>query len=237
MSRLGSKSRTLAGLALPIALILTATVAATVARHDEKNRGMAALGEIAALNGASHAMQTLSYAMTSVLAYDDTTEAGRNAPIAFRDGLTSVDRSLNAATTASPDDRPAVAELKRRFELLRPRAQDIFLIDNTLPGLTLGASLDRAQLEQLATAARATAEIVTELHGLAEDAQSSSRAIQKRLADEARRTLDPRDAWVLAVGLAGLIGLWLRRSRGRLEPGAASRPEETPSSERQPAVD
>jgi hypothetical protein len=113
----------------------------------------------------------------SLLEYDDNTQAGRDAPILFRDAVRAAKESMDEAARLVPENAARLKELKSRFEVLAEEAEIPLSIGNTTPGLTRGASLTKTELGQLASGARLAAETDVQMRSLAQDVSALDAAL------------------------------------------------------------
>src|SRR5271166_1180700 len=156
------------------------------------------------LERASQAILTAPYAVLSLLEYDDNTQAGRDAPVVFRDAVRTAKRSLDEAAGLIPDDAVRIEELKARFEILAEEAELPLSIGNATPGLTRGDSLTKTELGQLASGARLAAETDVQMRSLAQDVSALDAALVETNSRAAAGLEARSDAAMLALAAIGL---------------------------------
>jgi hypothetical protein len=159
---------------------------------------------------------TVRYAVLSILEYDDSIDAGRDAPVLFRDAVREArSSSLDEAMRLAPDQSGRIGDFRKRFEPLVETAQAALAIGNQTPGLTSGAELSPADLVKMADGARMAAPVDTELQLLARDLSDFDHA----LADKNSRTgaqLEARlDTAILIMAAAGFAASAYFRISGR----------------------
>ena len=131
----------------------------------------------AALNRASHAILMAPYAVLSILEFDDNTDAGRNAPVAFRDAVREAKSGLSEAKRLTPERSAEIGRFGDRFEAMLETAEAALAIGNRTPGLTSGADLSAADLVQLEAGARLAAEADSQSKAIAQDVSDFDRAL------------------------------------------------------------
>jgi hypothetical protein len=211
--------RSVAG--LPLAAAFVALALAGIALHAIETRQMDTLSQrslaAASLARASHAVEMAPYAVLSILEYDDSIEAGRQAPVVFLDAVREARSSLDEAAQLAPDKAAQIQNFKRRFEELAEKASPALAIGNTTPGLTRGAALSSSDLAQLASGAQLAAEPDAELQSLARDLSDFAQALAKGGAETAASLQNEFDVALLIVASAGLAALVRARLSGRRE--------------------
>ena len=206
---------------LPLATAFVVLALAEIALHTIEKREMDALSErslaAASLARASHAVGMTPYAVLSILEYDDSIEAGRQAPVVFLDAVREARISLNEAAQHAPDHSAQIQDFKSRFEELAEKANTALAIGNTTPGLTRGAALSSSDLAQLASGAQMAAEPDAELQSLARDLLDFAQALAKGGAGTAALLQNELDVALLILVAAGLAALVRARLSGRRE--------------------
>ena len=206
---------------LPLAAAFVALALAGIALHAIEKRQMDTLSlrglATASLARASHAVAMAPYAVLSILEYDDSIEAGRQAPVVFLDAMREARSSLDEAAQLAPDKAAQIQDFKSRFEALAEKANPALAIGNTTPGLTRGAALSSADLAQLASGAQLAAEPDAELQSLARDLSDFAQALAKGGAETAARLQNEFDVALLILVAAGLAALVRARLSGRRE--------------------
>jgi len=107
---------------------------------------------------ASQAVVTAPYAVLSLLEYDDSKEARRQAPILFLDAAREPKRALDEAMLLAPGKPAQIDGFRTRFEDLLEKAPGPLAIGDATPGLTRGSDLTAADIAELASGARLAAE-------------------------------------------------------------------------------
>jgi hypothetical protein len=157
------------------------------------------------LERASQAILTTPYAVLSLLEYDDNTQAGRDAPILFRDAVRDAKESMDEAARLIPDNAAQIKELKSRFEVLAGEAEVPLSIGNATPGLTRGASLTKTELGQLASGARLAAETDVQMRSLARDVSALDAALVEANSRAAAGLEATSDAAILTMAGIGIV--------------------------------
>jgi hypothetical protein len=157
------------------------------------------------LERASQAILTTPYAVLILLEYDDNTQAGRDAPILFRDAVRAAKESMDEAARLVPENAARLKELKSRFEVLAEEAEIPPSIGNTTPGLTRGASLTKTELGQLASGARLAAETDVQMRSLAQDVSALDAALVEANSRAAAGLEARFDAAILTMAGIGLV--------------------------------
>ncbi len=157
------------------------------------------------LERASQAILTAPYAVLSLLEYDDNTEAGRDAPVVFRDAVRTAKRSMDEAARLLPENAVRIEELKARFEVLAEEAELPLSIGNATPGLTRGGSLTKTELGQLASGARLAAETDVQMRSLAQDVSALDAALVEGNPKSAAGLEARSDAALLTMAAIGLV--------------------------------
>jgi hypothetical protein len=199
-------------------IVVVALVVAALALHmineqaleAESDRNLAST----ALERASQAILTAPYAVLSLLEYDDNTQAGREAPVLFRDAVRAAKRSLDEAARTAPEHAARIEELKSRFEVLAEQAEIPLGIGNATPGLTRGASLTARDLAQLAAGARLAAETDIQMRSLAQDVSGLDAALIEANSRAATGLEARSDAALLTMVATGLAVLGYFRVSG-----------------------
>src|SRR5208282_800633 len=112
---------------------------------------------------ASQAVVTAPYAVLSLLEYDDSKEARRQAPILFLDAAREPKRALDEAMLLAPDKPAQIEGFRTRFEDLLEKAPAPLAIGDATPSLTRGSDLTAADVAELASGARPAAETDVQL--------------------------------------------------------------------------
>jgi hypothetical protein len=206
---------------LPLAAAVVALALAGIALCAIEKRQMDALSQrslaTASLARASQAVAMAPYAVLSILEYDDSIEAGRQAPVVFLDAVREARIALDEAAQLAPDKAAQIQDFKGRFEELAEKANPALAVGNTTPGLTRGAALSSSDLAQLASGAQMAAEPDAELESLARDLTDFARALAKGGAETAADRQNEFDVALLIVVAAGLAALIRARLSGRRE--------------------
>jgi len=206
---------------LPLAAAFVALALAGIALRAIEKRQMDTLSQrslaTASLARASHAVGMAPYAVLSILEYDDSIEAGRQAPVVFLDAVREARSSLDEAARLAPDKAAQIQDFKRRFDELAEKANPALAIGNTTPGLTRGAALSSSDLAQLASGAQLAAEPDAELQSLARDLSDFAQALAKGGAETAALLQNEFDVALLILVAAGLAALVRARLSGRRE--------------------
>ena len=155
------------------------------------------------------------YAVLSILEYDDSVDAGRQAPVVFLDAVREARSSLDEAARLAPDKAAQIQDFKRRFEELAEKANAALAIGNTTPGLTRGAALSPSDLAQLASGAQLAAEPVAELQSLARELSEFDLAVAKGGVETAALLQNEFDIALLILVAAGLAAMVHARLSGR----------------------
>jgi hypothetical protein len=134
--------------------ILLVTLAVGASETVEGQRSAAAT----ILARASQAVVTAPYAVLSLLEYDDSKEARRQAPILFFDAAREPKRALDEAMLLAPGNPAKIEGLRTRLEDLLEKASAPLAIGDAAPGLTRSSDLTAADIAELASAARLAAE-------------------------------------------------------------------------------
>ena len=202
-------------------------IAATAAGVLSAACGLCALGESAldsvggrdhaemARARASQAIVTTSYADLSILAYDDSAETGRMAPLVFLDALREAKDELDEALQLAPDKTVPIAMLRERFEHLAESAQAAFLVGNATPGLTRATELTPAQLAELASGANMAAKVDVQLQALAKDVRALADDVAARTSGVVARSRVQFGAAVAALAAVIIAALAAFRLAGR----------------------
>jgi hypothetical protein len=156
------------------------------------------------LERASQAILTAPYAVLSLLEYDDNTQAGRDAPVLFRDAVRAAKRSMDEAARLVPQEAARIEELRSRFDVLAEEAEIPLSIGNATPGLTRGASLTATELAQLASGARLAAETDVQMRLLARDVSALDAALVEANSRAAAGLEARSDTAILAMVAIGL---------------------------------
>ncbi len=164
---------------------------------------------------ASHAVLKAPYAILSILAYDDNTEAGRQAPVLFLDAVRETRNALNQAVELVPDKATEIEGFRKRFEDLIEKAKTPLAMGNAAPGLTRGAALTPAELAQIASAAVMAAETDVQLQSLARDLAEFEQALTRENARMAPVLQGESDVAILILAAVGFGTLFLARMSGR----------------------
>ncbi len=168
------------------------------------------------LERASQAILTTPYAVLSLLEYDDNTQAGRDAPILFRDAVRAAKESMDEAARLTPDNAARIKEMKSRFEVLAGEAEIPLSIGNATPGLTRGASLTKTELGQLASGARLAAETDVQMRSLAAEVSALDAALVEANSRAAAGLETKSDAAILTiVAIALAVSAYFRMSGER----------------------
>ena len=206
---------------LPLAAAFVALALAGIVLHTIEKWQMDTLSQrnlaAASLARASHAVGMAPYAVLSILEYDDSIEAGRQAPVVFLDAVREARGSLDEAARLAPDKAAQIQDFKRRFEELTEKANPALAIGNTTPGLTRGAALSSSDLAQLASGAQLAAEPDAELQSLARDLSDFAQGLAKGGAEAAAPLQNEFDVALLILVAAGLAALVRARLAGRRE--------------------
>jgi hypothetical protein len=117
----------------------------------------------AILARASQAVVTAPYAVLSLLEYDDSKEAGRQAPILFLDAAREPKRALDEVVLLAADKPAQIEGFRTRFEDLLEKAPAPLAIGDATPGLTRGSDLPAADVAELASGARLATETEVQL--------------------------------------------------------------------------
>jgi len=112
---------------------------------------------------ASQAVLAAPHAVLSFLEYDDSAEAGRQAPILFLDAAREPKRALDEAMLLAADKPAQIEGFRTRFEDLFEKAPAPLAIGDATLGLTRGSDLAPADIAELASGARLAAETDVEL--------------------------------------------------------------------------
>lgn len=199
-------------------IVVVALVVAALALHMINEQALEAASErnlaTTALERASQAILTAPYAVLSLLEYDDNTQAGRDAPVLFRDAVHTAKRSLDEAARLAPEHAARIDELKSRFEVLGEQAEIPLAIGNATPGLTRGASLTATDLAQLASGARLAAETDVQMRSLARDVSALDAALIEANSRAVAGLEARSDAALLTMVAAGLAALGYFRAFG-----------------------
>ena len=156
------------------------------------------------LERASQSILTTPYAVLSLLEYDDNTQAGRDAPVLFRDAVRATKLSMDEAARLVPQEAARIEELRSRFDVLAEEAEIPLSIGNATPGVTRGASLTATELAQLASGARLAAETDVQLRSLARDVSAVDAALVEPNSRAAAGLEARSDAAILAMVAIGL---------------------------------
>jgi hypothetical protein len=204
---------------LPLAAAFVALALAGFALHAIEQRQTDSVSQrslaAASMARASHAVGMAPYAVLSILEYDDSIEAGRQAPVVFLDAMREARSSLDEAARLAPDKAAEIQDFKRRFEALAEKANPALTIGNTTPGLTRGAALSPSDLAQLASGAQLAAEPDAELQSLARDLSDFAQSLAKAGAEAAAQRQNEFDVALLILVAAGLAALVRARLSGR----------------------
>jgi hypothetical protein len=198
---------------LPLAAAFIALALAGIALHAIEKRQMDNLSQrslaAASLARASHAVGMAPYAVLSILEYDDSIEAGRQAPFVFLDAMREARSSLDEAAQLAPDKAAQIQDFKRRFEDLAEKANPALAIGNTTPGLTRGAALSSSDLAQLASGAQLAAAPDAELQSLARDLSDFAEGVAKGGGEAAAPLQNEFDvALLILVASRASLNLW-----------------------------
>jgi hypothetical protein len=206
---------------LPLAAAFVTLAFAGIVPHAIEKRQMDTLSQrnlaASSLARASHAVGMAPYAVLSILEYDDSIEAGRQAPFVFLDAVREARSALDEAAQLAPDKGAQIQDFKRRFEALAEKANPALAVGNTTPGLTRGAALSSSDLAQLASGAQLAAEPDAELQSLARDLSDFAEALAKGGAETAAQRQNEFDVALLILVLAGFTALVRARLSGRRE--------------------
>jgi hypothetical protein len=206
---------------LPVAAAFVTLALAGIALHMIEKRQMGDLSRrslaAASLARASHAVGMAPYAVLTILEYDDSVEAGRQAPVVFLDAVREARSALDEAVQLAPDKAAQIQDFKKRFEELAERANPALAIGNTTPGLTRGSALSSSDLAQLASGAQLAAEPDAEFQSLARDLSDFAQTLAKGGAETAASLQNEFDAALLILVAAGLAALVRARLTGRRE--------------------
>ncbi len=112
---------------------------------------------------ASQAVVTAPYAVLSLLEYDDSKEARRQAPILFLDAAREPKGALDEAMLLAPGKPAQIDEFRTRFEDLLEKAPAPLAIGDATPGLTRDSDPAAADIAELASGARSGAETDVQL--------------------------------------------------------------------------
>jgi hypothetical protein len=206
---------------LPVAAAFVALALGGIALHAIEKRQMDSLSQrslaAASLARASHAVGMAPYAVLSILEYDDSIEAGRQASVVFLDAMREAGSSLEEAAQLAPDKAAEIQDFKRRFEELAEKANQALAIGNATPGLTRGAALSSSDLAQLASGAQLAAEPDAQLESLARELSDLAQALANGGAETAAQLRNEFDVALLILVAAGLAALVRARLSGRRE--------------------
>ena len=117
----------------------------------------------AILARASQAVVAAPYAVLSLLEYDDSKDARRQAPILFLDAAREPKRALDEAMLLASDKPAQIEGFRTRFEDLLEKAPAPLAIGDATPGLTRGSDLTAADIAELASGAPLAAETDVQL--------------------------------------------------------------------------
>ena len=112
---------------------------------------------------ASEAVVTAPYALLSLLEYDDSKEARRQAPILFLDAAREPKRALDQAMLLAPGKPAKIEGFRTRFEDLLEKAPARLAIGDATPGLPRGSHRTAADVAELASDAQLVAETDVQL--------------------------------------------------------------------------
>jgi hypothetical protein len=162
LGHMWSKTPGRSGPGLPVAAAFVTLALAGIALHALEKRQIGALSQrslaAASLARASQAVGMAPYAVLTILEYDDSIEAGRQAPVVFLDAMREARSALDEAVQLAPDKAAQIRGFKKRFEEMAEKANPALAIGNSTPGLTRGAALSASDLAQLASGAQLAAE-------------------------------------------------------------------------------
>ncbi len=116
---------------------------------------------------ASQAVLAAPYAFLSFLEYDDSAEAGRQAPILFVDEAREPKRALDEAMLLAADKPAQIEGFRTRFEDLLEKAPPPLAIGDATPNLTGGSDHTAADIAELASGAGSAAETDVQLQSSA----------------------------------------------------------------------
>jgi hypothetical protein len=112
---------------------------------------------------ASQAVLAAPNAVLSFLEYDDSAEAGRQAPILFLDATREPKRALDEAMLLAPDKPAQIEGFRTRFEDLLEKVPAPLAVGGATPDLTRGSDLTATDLAELASGARLAVETDVQL--------------------------------------------------------------------------
>jgi hypothetical protein len=192
---------------------------AGMALHIIEKRQMATLSQrqlaAATLARSSHAVEMAPYAVLSILEYDDSIEAGREAPLLFLDAVREARSALDEAAKLASDKAAKIEVLKRRFEGVVEKANAALAVGNTTPGLTRGAALSSTDLDQLASGALLAAEPDAKLQSLAGDLSGLGQTLARESVETTAWLQFEFDVALLILVAVGLAALGRARLSGR----------------------
>ena len=221
LGHMWSKTPGRSGPGLPVAAAFVTLALAGIALHAIEKRQIGALSQrslaAASLARASQAVGMAPYAVLSILEYDDSIEAGRQAPVVFLDAMREARSALDEAVQLAPDKAAQIQGFKKRFEEMAEKANPALAIGNSTPGLTRGAALSASDLAQLASGAQLAAEPDAELQSLARDLSDFAQALAKGGAETAASLQNEFDVALLILVAAGFAALVRARLSGRRE--------------------
>lgn len=145
-------------------LLVTLAVGALVTVEGQSVEAVAQRSAAAAiLARASQAVVAAPHAVLSLLEYDDSKEERRQAPILFLDAAREPKRALDGAMLLASDKPAQIEGFRTRFEDLLEKAPAPLAIGDATPGLTRGSDLTAADVAELASGPRFSAETDVQL--------------------------------------------------------------------------
>ena len=155
------------------------------------------------------------YAVLSILEFDDNTDAGRDAPVAFRDAVRNAKSALGEAMRLTPEKSAEIARFGARFEAMLETAEAALATGNRTPGLTSGSDLSAADLVQLEAGARLAAEADTQSKAIAQDISVSTAPSPTLSAISAARFEGRAEAAIAMMTAAAFVAAIYFRISGR----------------------